>query len=190
MKRLIGNPVIIITLLILVNSFTGCKKSETNSTTYAVKLATSPTLGQYMVDKDGYALYFFSTDYKGRNSCSGGCAAVWPYFYAGTLTQEMLGTGLALSDFDTIIVSGTNQTRYKGWPLYYYAPNGTSKEAPGLTSGEGINDVWFVAKPDYSIMLAKAQLVDNDGNNYTSTYTQGRHNTLLYRSMGINFIYF
>jgi predicted lipoprotein with Yx(FWY)xxD motif len=146
-------------------------------------LATSPTLGQYLVDKDGYTLYYYSDDYNGRNSCSGGCAALWPYFYAGNLTQGMLGAGLSLADFDTIIVNGVNQTRYKTWPLYYYAPvvNGVNvREAAGQTTGDPVGNVWFVAKPDYSIMLVKAQLVGLDGNNYTSTYTVGTGKTVYF----------
>jgi predicted lipoprotein with Yx(FWY)xxD motif len=51
------------------------------------------------------------------------------------------------------------QTTYKGWPLYYYAPAGDGAiEAPGETSGEGVNSVWFVAKPDYTVMIARQAL--------------------------------
>ena len=38
--------------------------------------------------------------------------------------------------------------------------NGTNtQEAAGQTLGEGIGNIWFVAKPDYTIMLVNAQLV-------------------------------
>jgi predicted lipoprotein with Yx(FWY)xxD motif len=169
-------------LIITVSTYVGCKKSDSQSP-YLVKLATSTTLGQYLVDKDGYTLYFFSNDYNGRTSCSGGCETLWPYFSPGTLTADNVGTGLSLADFDTINVSGKIQVRYKGWPLYYYAPsvNGVNvQEAAGTTSGEAFGNVWFVAKPDYSIMLANAQLVGNDGKAYTSTYTVGTGTTLYF----------
>lgn len=188
MKRLSIGFLLVVTVFSL--TFFGCKKSTDNQNqmVYEITLSTSPTLGQYLVDKDGYTLYFFSDDYKGRNSCPGGCAAVWPYYNAGMLTQANIGNGLILSDFDTIHVNGTAQTRYKGWPLYYYAPSmagsyGSSsnvREAPGLIGGDAVGNVWFVAKPDYSIMLAKGQLVGSDGKNYTSSYVEGLGTTLYF----------
>lgn len=153
----------------------GCKKSDTTTTMdspFVVNLATDPAKGQYLTDKHGQALYFFSNDYNGKNSCSGGCKAYWPYFYAGTLTQANLGSGLNLADFDTIVVHGENQTRYKGWPLYYYAPDGSNLEPAGHITGESVED-WFVAKPDYTIMIANAQLVGINGKNYLGTYVEG-----------------
>ena len=51
------------------------------------------------------------------------------------------------------------------------------REKSATTSGEGINGAWFVAKPDYTIMLAKSQLVGADGKNYvvsaTNVYSEG-----------------
>lgn len=173
---------ILVSIAILVIAGFACKKSDTTMNTtsqFAVSIATDPTLGKYLVDKDGYSLYFFSNDFKGRNSCSGGCAAYWPYFYAGTLTSANLGAGLNLADFDTIVVNGTSQTRYKGWPLYYYAPMGTAKEPAGQITGEAVAN-WFVAKPDYTIMLANGQMVGNDGKSYTSDYVEGSGNTVYF----------
>ena len=153
--------------------------STSNSSGILVNLATSNTLGQYLVDQNGYALYFYSDDYLGRNSCSGGCEGYWPYFYAGTITQSNLATGLNLSDFDTIHVGSSIQTRYKGWPLYYYSPNGNGvKESANQISGDGSNGVWFVAKPNYSIMLANGQLLGLNGSDYTSSYVVGTGTTI------------
>jgi predicted lipoprotein with Yx(FWY)xxD motif len=131
------------------------------------------------VDKNNQTLYFFSNDYNGENSCSGGCANIWPYFDAGTLTQDKLGAGLKLSDFDQITVNGIPQTRYKGWPLYYYAPDGNNLEPRGQITGEAVPD-WFAAKPDYTIMLTNAQLVGKDGKNYMSNYAEGAGKTLYF----------
>ena len=180
----------VLALAALLAVSAGCNKSDDNPSdpvVTRVKLATSPTLGQYLVDKNGVALYFFSNDYKGRNSCTGGCTGYWPNFYAGKLTQDSLGAGLKLADFDTIMVSGQVQTRYKGWPLYYYAPAGNGVlEAAGLTSGEAVNGVWFVAKTDYTIMLANGQLVGHDGKNYTSSYVEGIGKTVYFTdAMGL-----
>jgi predicted lipoprotein with Yx(FWY)xxD motif len=140
-----------------------------------VKLSTSTTLGSYLSDKDGRALYSFALDANGQASCSGGCEAVWPPFYVDNLTADKLGSGLLSADFGTITASsGKKQLTYKGWPLYHFAPmaNGTL-ETSGGTAGDGVNGVWFVAKPDYSIMIAASQLLGHDGNKYKSDYTVG-----------------
>ncbi len=189
LKRKLLIPSLLLVLATFALTFSSCKKSDNNNTTppstVVIKLNTSTTLGQYLVDKDGNALYFFSNDTKGRNSCSGGCATNWPYFYAGALTQDMLGSGLSLADFDTVHSFGVNQTRYKTWPLYYYAPGGV-REASGMTSGDGVGTVWFVAKPNYSVMLASGQLVGGDGNSYTSAYVMGTGSTLYFTdAMGL-----
>jgi predicted lipoprotein with Yx(FWY)xxD motif len=149
-----------------------------------VGLSTSATLGSYLTDKNGRTLYFFSLDANGQSSCTGGCEGLWPVFFVDNLTADKLGTGLTLSDFATITTpSSKKQLTYKGWPLYYYAPVSASDgyggggvntlEAPGKTTGEGLGGVWFIAKPDYSIMIAKSQLVGHDGKNYKSDYTVG-----------------
>jgi predicted lipoprotein with Yx(FWY)xxD motif len=163
----------------------GCQKTDTstNTDTHSVRLSTSSRLGLYLVDKAGYALYISANDYNGRSSCLTGCDALWPRFYAGSLTQADLDPGLDIADFDTIQVNGVPQTRYKTWPLYYYAPANSgrnTRESPGQILGDGYNFIWYVAKPDYSIMLVHAQLVGNDGIDYTSSDIPGTGKTLYF----------
>lgn len=151
----------------------------------SVKLRTDAALGVVLTDKSNRTLYSFANDVNGENNCSGGCAALWPVFYAGdNLTQSLLASGLNLSDFATVTTAGgVKQTTYKGWPLYYYAPlaGGTNTaEAAGENKGEGIGGIWHVAKPDYTIRLLNAQLVGNDGKNYTSAYVEGAGKTLYF----------
>jgi len=154
---------------------TGCTKSVTVDP-YEIKLTTSATLGSVLTDKDGNTLYFFAMDANGLNNCTGGCTTAWPIFSIATLTQDKLALGLTLSDFGSVTASTGNQITYKGWPLYYYAPGGV-REKPNQTTGEGVNGMWFVAKPDYTIMLANAQLVGADSKNYivssTNVYSEG-----------------
>lgn len=143
---------------------------------YALKLGTSTTLGSYLTDKNWNALYFFAQDANGANNCTGDCTANWPIFFASGLTDLNLVVGLDIADFDSITTIKGKQLTYKGWPLYYYAPAGV-QEASGQTTGDGVNGLWFVAKPDYTIMLANAQLVGADAKNYvvsaTNVYTEG-----------------
>jgi predicted lipoprotein with Yx(FWY)xxD motif len=160
-------------------TLTNCEKSDTAAVVVdpiVLKLANSATLGSYLTDKDGNALYFFAKDANGANNCTGGCTANWPNFGVTGLTQNKLGTGLLLANFDSITTPAGKQLTYKGWPLYYYAPGGV-REASGQTTGEGVGGLWFIAKPDYSITLANAQLLASDGKNYvvspTNVYSEG-----------------
>ncbi len=108
----------------------------------------------------------------GNRRARAGCLAIWPVSYnAGTT----FGAGLAASDFSSITRSdGSKQSTYKGWPLYTYAGDA----AAGAVNGDGIMGVWFVAKPDYSVMLSVTQLVGLDGVKYDSTLKAGTGATL------------
>lgn len=133
-----------------------------------VVLTTNATLGQILTDADGNTLYFFTKDAGLDNSsCTDGCLDIWPVFHQADIS---LGEGLDESDFDEFLRSdGAMQTTYKGWPLYYF----TNDAIAGDTNGEGINGIWYVAKPDYSIMLMNNDLVGLDGNTYDSNYELG-----------------
>jgi predicted lipoprotein with Yx(FWY)xxD motif len=150
-----------------------------------VQLRADAQLGSVLTDGTNRTLYSFANDFNGENNCSGGCANVWPVFYAGdNLIQSLLATGLDLADFATVTTgTGAKQTTYKGWPLYYYAPlvgSANTPEAAGEAKGEGIAGFWHVAKPDYTIRLLNAQLVGSDGKNYTSAYVEGTGKTLYF----------
>ena len=137
----------------------------------SVRLRSDGTFGEMLTDSDGMSLYFFSPDADGDSNCTDGCLTNWPVFYEADLT---LDDGLIAEDFGSITRSdGKMQTTYKEWPLYYYA----SDSAEGDVNGDGINNLWFVAKPDYTVMMVQAQLVGRDpaGNetNLTEDYVPG-----------------
>jgi predicted lipoprotein with Yx(FWY)xxD motif len=97
--------------------------------------------GSYLTDAKGMALYTFKKDTPGKSACAGDCVTRWPLY-----DQEKVGvTGdLKASDFATITrEDGKKQTTYKGMPLYYFADD----KAPGETKGQGVKEVWFLAKP-------------------------------------------
>ena len=140
-----------------------------------VKLVEDADFGSIIADANGVSLYFFTKDVNGTNHCTGGCENVWPVFYTETLIFEE-GSNLSMDDFATITLSDgmTKQSTYKGWPLYYYSPTADGTvEAAGETAGDGVNNVWYIAKPNYSLMIADAQLVGADDKNYLSDYTEG-----------------
>jgi len=143
-----------------------------------VKIKTSPTLGAYLADKDDKSLYFFSNDANGKNNCTGGCVSAWPIFSGDVPTQEQLAEGLSASDFGMITnADGKNQITYLGWPLYYFSPKGVP-EPPNATRGDGAGNVWYVAKPDYTVMIMNTQLTGNDGKKYKADYTEGEGKTM------------
>lgn len=148
----------------------GCRQ-DNPTTAPSVNLGTT-TLGQVLTGADGKTLYFLASDVNGDATCTGSCLDNWPIFYAENFT---LSNGLKQTDFSTITrTDNTKQTTFKGWPLYYYK-NDTKA---GDVAGENIGNVWQVAKPNYTVMLASRQLVGNDGKNYLFDTKEGTGNSL------------
>jgi len=157
---------------------TSCSSDDTDTNTpeqdpqtNSVRLSADTTFGNILTDSNGMSLYFFSRDTKDNSACMGGCRDAWPIFYVADLT---LDSDLESSDFGVITrADGDKQNTYKGWPLYYFA----NDNAPGDTNGDGVGNNWYIAKPDYSLMYAQAQLIgkDAEGNpiNFKSDYTPG-----------------
>jgi predicted lipoprotein with Yx(FWY)xxD motif len=167
--------------VLLITNLDSCSKSSgygnntpatPNTPTVSVQVKTDSHFGSILTDGSGNTLYFFSPDAHGNSVCTGSCLVQWPAFYVASPT---FGTGLDASDFSSITRSdGAKQTTYKGWPLYRYSLDAN----PGNIVGDGVDGIWFVAKPDYTVMLAVNQLVGNDGISYDSTYKAGTGNTI------------
>ncbi len=148
------------------------------------------TLGEIMVDGAGRTLYYFTPDVSGNSTCSGGCLDAWPVFYSNDIVLADNST-MDVNDFGTTTATdGSQQTTYKGWPLYYYAPaaDGVIEDA-GEALGEGLGGVWYVAKVNYSLMIADAQLIGADGKNYLSDYTEGEGTTKYFTDAEGNTLY-
>ncbi|VVB55296.1 Secreted repeat of uncharacterised function [uncultured archaeon] len=102
----------------------------------------SLSAGNYIVDDKGKTLYYFTKDLKGKSNCAGDCLNTWPAFYHEKIS---VSPGLNPSDFGTITRNdGNKQTTFKGWPLYYFSGD----VSPGDIKGEGIANVWFIARPN------------------------------------------
>jgi len=161
---------LLLLLFVSVFIFQSCKDDDdkiVEPTVNTVQLSNNASLGKILTDSSGKSLYFFSKDTKNTSACVDGCLANWPVFFEETIDVD---AGLSISDFATITrADGSKQTTYQGWPLYYFV----NDAAAGDTNGDNVNSVWFIAKPDYSIMYAVSQLVGHDGNNYMSDYTMG-----------------
>ena len=170
--------------IIVLSALNGCDDDDDDKNGARVQLAEDATLGTILTDKDGRTLYYFAEDPTTASTCTGVCELFWPPFNVENMTATQLGNGLSDSDFTSITtISGKPQLAYKGRPLYYYAPfvNGKNTlEKPGETTGENVDGTWFVAKPDYSIMVTLSQLVGLNGKNYKGDYTEGEGATMFF----------
>jgi predicted lipoprotein with Yx(FWY)xxD motif len=163
----------IVILVFLLSTQLACSKNDdtTPAATVSLKLATNATFGKILTDSNGRALYFFASDVRGDSGCTGGCITTWPIFYKANAT---FGEGLTASDFGTITrIDGAQQTTYKGWPIYYYK----NDVAAGDVKGDKVGTTWFVAKPDYTLMVGNGQLIGNNGIEYDGQYAPGKAKT-------------
>jgi predicted lipoprotein with Yx(FWY)xxD motif len=125
----------------------------------------------FLTDNLGRSLYYFAKDITGIAVCTGDCQKTWPIFNADHILLAS-GSTLNASDFAFIGDGATRQTTYKGRPLYYYSKtNDGVIQAAGLTDGDGIGTVWFLARPDYALMV---------GHNGTTRYLTDAAGRTLY----------
>jgi predicted lipoprotein with Yx(FWY)xxD motif len=97
------------------------------------------SVGDIVVDAQGFTLYVFTKDSKGVSSCTGACATAWPPELVSN-TPAATG-GVDRSKLTEITrADGAKQLAYDGRPLYRYA----NDAKPGDVTGQKINDAWFV----------------------------------------------
>jgi predicted lipoprotein with Yx(FWY)xxD motif len=112
----------------------------TGAIIYTVKTANS-SLGEILVDNDGYTLYTFTPDTQGISTCYGTCQGSWPPLLV--VDTISIPKGLPGEMGAVMRTDNTTQVTYNGWPLYLYAGD----SAPGDTNGEGLGGKWHVVKP-------------------------------------------
>ena len=112
--------------------------------TATIGVADHPELGEILVDGEGMTLYMFDNDERGSGSstCSGGCLDAWPPLTSEGAPESGDGVTAGLTTFDR--GDGTIQVAANGWPLYYWQGD----SSPGDANGQGVNDVWWVLRPD------------------------------------------
>lgn len=132
-----------------------------------LQLVANTTFGTVLSDTKGRTLYFFANDADGSSNCNGQCEITWPAYYDADHTSNK---DLNPEDIGVITrADGKKQSTYKGWPLYYYAPD----NKVGDVKGDGVGGIWFAGKSDYTIMIANTQLIGADGNKYKDELTLG-----------------
>lgn len=110
---------------------------------------TETSVGEILVDPDGFALYVFTVDENGESSCYDDCASLWPPVSAATSISSDLDPAMFGSATRT---DGGEQLTVNGMPLYLYTPDAN----PGDVNGQGFNDVWFVVDASGSMIEAAA----------------------------------
>ncbi len=132
------------------NQQSGTASSGATSTSSAVLKTANSALGDIVVDAKGRTVYVFNQDEpgSGKSACSGQCATNWPPV---TVESSSPGVDGVTGDVATITRDdGSMQVTLDGRPLYLYAGD----RKPGDTTGQGVQNVWWVVTPDGAVVTA------------------------------------
>jgi predicted lipoprotein with Yx(FWY)xxD motif len=100
------------------------------------------TIGTYLVGFNGQPVYTFDND-DGGSDCINACAETWPpYLIEDQSGLASLKAGVTGTVGTITRADGSFQVIYNGKPLYFYREDGQ-----GEMKGDGVNNVWHVAKP-------------------------------------------
>jgi predicted lipoprotein with Yx(FWY)xxD motif len=123
-------------------------------------VTTSETdLGQILVDGEGMTLYLFTQDSPNTSVCVDDCLAAWPILEG----EPTAGEGADDSKLGSFTrEDGRVQATYNEWPLYYFAQD----QAPGDTTGQAVNDVWWVIDRDGEAVTGAADDTTGGGIDY------------------------
>lgn len=86
---------------------------------------------------NGMTLYVFDKDSANKSACNADCAIKWPPVIAAA-NDKPSGDYSILNRDD-----GARQWAFKGKPLYFWFKD----QKPGDASGDGVNNVWHIARP-------------------------------------------
>jgi predicted lipoprotein with Yx(FWY)xxD motif len=127
-------------------STTAASSAASSSSRPAAVVGTKTTsLGTFLVDAKGRALYLWDADHGRMSACSGACAQAWPPLTAtmtpkasGQVTSSLLGT--------TRRSDGSREVTYAGHPLYSFAGDSAPKQTNGQGS-DSFGSPWWVVSP-------------------------------------------
>ena len=136
----------------------GSSNSGTQSSTTAAKTpakAAAPqasgalrtadsSLGRIVVDGKGMTAYYFTNDKagSGTSTCTGQCLQLWPAITTTATTPTATGVTGKLGTITR--PDGSKQLTVNSRPIYTYAPD----TQPGDVKGQGVGGVWYVLRPD------------------------------------------
>jgi len=91
-----------------------------------------------LVGPQKMTLYTFDKDTTpGRSVCNGPCATNWPPLAASADANAQGDWSVITRD------DGSRQWAFRGKPLYHWVKD----QKPGDKTGDGVNNVWHVARP-------------------------------------------
>jgi len=103
------------------------------------------SLGTFLVDGKGRALYLWEADHGSTSTCTGACAQAWPPLTitgppkaSGAVRGSLLGT--------TKRADGSREVTYAGHPLYLFAGDSRAGQTTGQGS-TGFGAPWWVVTP-------------------------------------------
>lgn len=93
--------------------------------------------GPILTDAAGMTLYTFDKDQPDSSACYDACASNWPPLLAGAADQPEGAFGIIPRK------DGSRQWTHGGMPLYTWVKDAK----PGDISGDGVKEVWHLARP-------------------------------------------
>ncbi|HET8747903.1 MAG TPA: hypothetical protein VFM98_20060 [Ramlibacter sp.] len=120
--------------LALAAALAGCSSMSMSSSSAPARVADGVFVGP-----NGMTLYTFDRDAmgSGKSVCNGPCAVNWPPLMAKASDRASGDWSIVTRD------DGSRQWAYKGKPVYYWIKDTKA----GDRTGEGVNNVWHLARP-------------------------------------------
>lgn len=126
---------------------TAQQATETPAAT-VITTAQNDSIGTYLTDQDGRALYMFLKDQQGssESTCYDKCAEVWPPYIAetGSVMARPPAADSLLSTFKR--KDESVQVSYNGWPLYYFIKDQGASQIKGQDM-KGFGAEWYLVTP-------------------------------------------
>lgn len=141
----------LLTLLSLLFALTGTANGQgpvqatgqANAADTTVQILLDSDGIPYLAGPDGMTLYLLAKDKPNVSKCIRGCIENWPPLIAGRQITTPAGLEGTLGTFTRDAPDHRPQVIYEGMPLYYWSRD----KVPGDMTGDGIGDIWSVARP-------------------------------------------
>jgi predicted lipoprotein with Yx(FWY)xxD motif len=118
-----------------------------------INVTTDPKLGKILVGDKGMTLYMFTKDEDNKSNCNEACLKNWPPLL--TQGSPKLGDGVDKALVGTAkLADGSTIVTYNKMPLYYWVKDTKA----GDTTGQGVNNVWYVLAPDGKVVGMEAMI--------------------------------